>query len=144
MLLDDVLKFLDYEHEHKGSHIALVRRFRLDLPLVDIDENSIKQVLINILNNSYESMPSGGVITVVSQFDKDKDVVIIEVSDLGCGIPEESLEEIFVPFFTLKDTGVGLGLAICDQIVKAHNGEIILMNNSPRGVKCIIKLPVKQ
>jgi len=142
LLLDDVLRFLDYENE--GSQIAVLRKFKSDIPLIDIDENSIKQVLINILNNSYESMPSGGKITVMSQYERDKNIVIIEICDLGTGIPEESLEEIFVPFFTLKETGVGLGLAISDQIVKAHSGEIIMVNNSPGGVKCIIKLPVKQ
>lgn len=142
LLLDDVLRFLDYENE--GSNIEVVRRFRSGLPLAELDENSIKQVMINILNNSYESMLYGGKIIVISQYDKVEDSLLLEISDSGNGIPEESLEEIFVPFFTLKDSGVGLGLAISDQIVKAHNGEIVMMNNTPKGVKCIIRLPVKQ
>ena len=82
---------------------------------------------------------------MVETYLKEKeDQVFIEITDEGSGIPQEAIEEIFVPFFTLKESGVGLGLAISDQIIKAHNGEIILMNNDPGGVKCIIKLPVKQ
>lgn len=138
-LLDDVLKFLDYENE--GSGVSVERYFNNMLPLIQIDENSIKQVFINILKNSYESMPEGGVIRVVSER-KDNNI-IVDISDTGTGIPDSSIDEIFVPFFTLKSTGVGLGLAISDQIVKAHNGEIVLVNNPAGGANCIITLPLK-
>lgn len=137
-LLEDILKFLDYENE--GSKVEVVRKFKSGLPLISIDENSIKQVFINILNNSYESMPGGGILTVSSKMGEES--IIIEISDNGSGIPESSIEEIFVPFFTLKDSGVGLGLAISDQIVKAHNGEITLENNPSGGALCIVKLPL--
>jgi len=141
-LIEDVLRFLDYENE--GSKVSVKKRLNAQIPLINIDENSIEQVLINILKNSYESMPGGGVIRVISDIDPDGKKVAIEISDSGTGIPEESLDDIFVPFFTLKESGVGLGLAISDQIIKAHKGEIILINNDPQGVKCIIKLPLTQ
>ncbi|MEE4115612.1 MAG: ATP-binding protein [Marinilabiliaceae bacterium] len=142
ILLEDVLKILDYENNDSG--ILVLRKLDQDIPLISLDENSIKQVLINILNNSYESMPAGGRIVVETYLKEKEEQVFIEITDEGSGIPQEAIEEIFVPFFTLKESGVGLGLAISDQIIKAHNGEIILMNNDPGGVKCIIKLPVKQ
>ncbi len=142
ILIDDVLKFLDYDKAE--SMVRVIRKLNKDLPRILIDENSMKQVLINILNNSYESMPGGGEIIIITEYDNDGDNLVIEILDNGTGIPEECFDEIFVPFFTLKDTGAGLGLAISDQIVKAHNGEITLLNIISGGVRCIVKLPLKQ
>jgi signal transduction histidine kinase len=143
ILLEDVLKFLDYEKA--GSKVRVIRKLNPDLSRIMIDENSIKQVMINILNNAYEAMPQeGGAITVITDYDRDKKNIIIQILDNGAGIPEECFDEIFVPFFTLKDSGAGLGLAISDQIVKAHNGEIALANIDTGGIKCTIKLPLKQ
>ncbi len=142
ILIDDVLKFLDYDKA--GSKVTVIRNLNPDLPEIMIDENSMKQVLINILNNSYESMTDGGEIRVLTEYDYAGDTIIIQIMDNGIGIPEECLDEIFVPFFTLKDSGAGLGLAISDQIVKAHNGEISLVNLLSGGVRCVIKLPLNQ
>lgn len=139
-LIDDVLKFLDYEKA--GSKVTVTRELNPDLPPIMVDENSMKQVLINILNNSYESIPGCGEIKIITEHDLEGSCITIKILDSGSGIPDECIDEIFVPFFTLKDTGAGLGLAISDQIVKAHNGEITLENISSGGVKCIIKLPL--
>lgn len=141
-LIEDVLKFLDYDKTE--SNVRVIRKLNKDLPRIMIDENSMKQVLINILNNSCESMPGGGEIIIITEYDNDGDNLVIEILDNGTGIPEECFNEIFVPFFTLKDSGAGLGLAISDQIVKAHNGEITLNNIISGGVRCIVKLPLKQ
>ncbi len=141
-LLDEILRFLDLED--KGKNVLVERKFNPEIPIIEADENSIKQVLINILNNAYESITREGIITVISDFDPESKSVVIEISDSGAGIPEESLDEIFVPFFTLKESGVGLGLTISEQIIKAHSGEITLMNNARGGVKCIVRLPLTQ
>lgn len=141
-LLEDILRVL--EPEKRVSDITIQQRLTPGLPLVEADENSIRQVLINILNNAFESMPDGGIITLTTEYDTEKRSVTIEISDTGSGIPKEVIDEIFVPFFTLKESGVGLGLTISEQIIKAHEGEIILANNKDRGVNCMIRLPLKK
>jgi signal transduction histidine kinase len=139
-LLDDVIRFLDYGN--RESMVKVERDFNSELPEILIDENSIKQVFINLLTNSFEALPDGGKIIVKTDFEKDKESIVITISDNGKGIPEEYIDEIFVPFFTLKDKGSGLGLAISDQIVKAHNGEIVLVNSPIGGIECVVRLPV--
>lgn len=141
-LLDDTLKVL--EPEKRGSGIIIKLSLSPVIPLIEADENSIRQVLVNIINNAIESMPNGGVITISTDCCTKSKSIKIEISDTGQGIPKEAIEEIFVPFFTLKESGVGLGLTISEQIIKTHGGEIILANNKDRGVKCVIRLPIKQ
>lgn len=139
-LIDEVLGFFNVDKAN--SIIKIVHNHDSRIPLIRIDENSIKQLIINVLDNSFEAMPSGGTITINSHADNKNRWFIIDISDNGSGIPEEMLDKIFDPFFTLKDSGVGLGLSISYQIVKAHNGEISFMNNPDKGTKCTIKLPL--
>jgi signal transduction histidine kinase len=139
-LINEVVGFLNIEN----GKIQVECNLNQDLPFVNIDENSIKQVIINILENSLEAMTNGGTININSALDKENDNIEIQISDNGQGIPDEILNKIFEPFFTSKESGVGLGLAISYQIIKAHNGEIFFENNSDRGTKCIIKLPLNQ
>jgi signal transduction histidine kinase len=104
----------------------------------------LKQVIINVLDNSIEATTDEGQIYVKSDIDTENTKISIEISDTGKGIPEEIINKIFDPFFTSKESGVGLGLAISYQIIKAHNGEILFSANSGKGTKCIIKLPLYQ
>jgi signal transduction histidine kinase len=139
-LINEVISFISIERNNKD--IAIQCSLDRELPLIPIDVNSIKQVMINILDNSIEAMTHAGTINIVTGRDGLKEKLMIEISDTGKGIPEEILNKIFEPFFTSKETGVGLGLAISYQIIKAHNGEIFFSNNSVEGTKCIIKLPI--
>lgn len=142
MLLDEVVSFVSIERNNKSVTI----RSSLDrsLPGILVDDNSIRQVIINVLENSYESMSDGGRIDLRSYLDLHAGKIVIDISDKGGGIKEEILDNIFDPFFTSKESGVGLGLAISYQIIKAHNGEIVITNNNDQGVRCIIKLPLDQ
>ena len=101
-------------------------------------------MLINVLDNSIEAMADGGKISVISKTDVEQEKLVIEISDTGEGIPEKIINKIFEPFFTSKESGVGLGLAISYQIVKAHNGEIFFSKNIEKGTNCTIKIPLQQ
>lgn len=97
---------------------------------IDADPEQLKQVLINLIKNSAESMPSGGRITLRA-IDNTlmlggvmRKVVVMEVADTGTGIPPEIQERLFDPFFTTKDAGTGLGLAIAARIVEQHGGAL--------------------
>ncbi|MEI6275721.1 MAG: ATP-binding protein [Prolixibacteraceae bacterium] len=141
-LVGEVINFINIDKNNNDISVEL--ELSPDIPLIPADENSIKQVLMNVLDNSIEAMTNGGKIVVVSKPDIDNDKIILQISDTGEGIPEEIMNKIFEPFFTSKVTGSGLGLAISYEIIKAHNGEISFLKNDDLGTKCIIKLPVHQ
>lgn len=87
-----------------------------------LDEKEIRQLILNIALNGLEAMTSGGRLTIKT-YDK-KDYVYLDIQDEGCGIDRETLEKIGTPFFTTKDTGTGLGLAVCYSVAARHNAEI--------------------
>lgn len=109
------------------------------------DRNQINQVLYNLLINACSAMEDGGTITISAQEKKGEnssDKILITVCDNGPGIQEDVLAKIFEPFFTTKENGNGLGLAIVEQIIKSHGGEIIVGNVSPHGAIFRIILPL--
>ncbi|MDO9257484.1 MAG: ATP-binding protein [Bacteroidales bacterium] len=141
-LIKEIVSFINIERNNK--HISVNLLLNEETPNIISDENSIRQVIINVLENAFEAMDSGGVINIISDHDVKNNRVVIRISDTGKGIPEEIIDKVFEPFFTSKESGVGLGLAISHQIVEAHNGEIFFSDNSDKGTDCIIKLPVSQ
>jgi PAS domain S-box-containing protein len=111
------------------------------LPLIQADSGQIKQVIMNILTNSVQSVAKNGEIMVRTV--AKEDFVEIIISDNGCGIPEENLNKIFDPFFTTKEQGrgTGLGLSISHGIIKRHNGSIEVKSETGKGTTFTIKLP---
>ena len=95
------------------------------------DQTLLEQVIINLINNSLQSLKDveKGKLKLISKFDKDSRV-LIEVIDNGPGIPQDYLKKIFIPFFTTKKEGSGIGLSLSRQIMRAHNGRL-LVNSIP-------------
>ena len=112
------------------------------LPLVPIDQEQIHQVILNIAINAIEAMPDGGTLTVrTSRIASDAgDAVGISIRDTGHGIRRETLKQIFTPFFTTKERGVGLGLAVCQRIIRNHGGRIRVKSIPGRGTIFYIRL----
>jgi len=111
-----------------------------DLPLVKSDFNQMKQVMLNLIQNSIDATPAGGTIDIMT--DSDGDVINVTIGDSGAGIDEEDPNIVFEPFYSKKVTGVGLGLAIVKKIIKDHNGSIRASNRERGGAEFIIHLPV--
>lgn len=141
-LIHEVVNFINIERNNKC--ISIEQNLQADIPLIPMDENSIKQVVMNVLDNSVEAITDIGHILVITKIDIENEKLVIEISDTGEGIPDEIINKIFEPFFTSKESGAGLGLAISYEIVKAHNGEIGFSKNGDSGAKCTIKLPLHQ
>ncbi|SDF19550.1 Adaptive-response sensory-kinase SasA [Sporomusa acidovorans DSM 3132] len=93
-----------------------------DIPELLLDENEVRQLLLNLVRNGIEAMPTGGNL-VIRTFRGDNKIVL-SISDQGSGIPLHILDHLGTPFFTTKDTGTGLGLPICYQIAHRHNASI--------------------
>ncbi|OIJ08542.1 hybrid sensor histidine kinase/response regulator [Anaerobacillus arseniciselenatis] len=99
-----------------------------EIPPLYIDEQEIRQLLLNISLNGLDAMKDTGTLTIRT-FEKDDDV-ILQISDEGCGIKEEVLEKMGTPFFTTKENGTGLGMAICYSIASRHSAEISIDTSS--------------
>ncbi|HUL20154.1 MAG TPA: ATP-binding protein [Thermodesulfobacteriota bacterium] len=131
----------------KKKLITIVKNYARNLPLVEIDREQIKQVVLNILLNAIDATAENGTITVQTRsFIKPggEPYIQIEFTDTGCGIPGEHLEDIFNPFFTTKATGSGLGLSISNQIIQDHKGYIDVESEIEKGSSFFINLPVHQ
>lgn len=111
-----------------------------EIPNVELDEQEIRQVILNLSRNGIQSMSTGGVLTIRTYLEGDQ--VAISFCDQGIGIPPEILENIGKPFLTTKDTGTGLGLAVSYNIVHRHGGTISVMTGK-EGTTFDIKLPLK-
>jgi signal transduction histidine kinase len=115
------------------------------LPPVRMDQERMKQVLLNLMLNGVQAMPSGGTLTVSTRALTVKAVphVEIRVMDTGIGIPPENLEKLFTPFFTTKGhEGSGLGLLACHQVVDEHRGTISVESEVDRQTTFIVSVPV--
>lgn len=113
------------------------------LPVIDADTEQLKQVILNLVLNGVEATADRAkAVTVSTRHVPERDMIELRVKDRGCGIPREDLERIFIPFFTTKSHGTGLGLAVCHRIIMNHNGTIHPESQSNRGTEFVIRLPV--
>lgn len=109
---------------------------------IECTKDQIKQVILNITKNAFESMERAGKLTV--KLDHDAKHGILEISDTGHGIAEAELNKIFDPFYTSKDNGTGLGLAVCKRIIHSFNGNITIHSQVGKGTTVIITLPISK
>jgi signal transduction histidine kinase len=117
------------------------------LPKINADPQELEQVLVNLYLNAIDAMSEGGRLKVGAKLSQGApgipQEVAITVSDTGFGISSEDLAKIFQPFFTArKKSGLGLGLPICDRIIKNHGGRINVKSEPGKGTTFEIYLPV--
>lgn len=140
--LNDILRdTLDFLEEKMLSNIRIVTEFHPEPLIIKGDRNQLRQVFINIINNAYDAMPRGGILTVKTASSPTKGFHEVTISDTGTGIPKEDLGHIFDPFFTTKggDKGTGLGLSIVHGIVEDHKGAIDVSSKVGEGTAFTIK-----
>lgn len=111
---------------------------KVDDIYVNVDEGLMKQAFTNLLQNAVEAMQDQGTITIEAHAGKK---LMIVVSDTGVGIPRERMKKIFVPFFTTKDKGTGLGLALAHKVILSHGGRIDVESREGKGTTFMITLP---
>jgi signal transduction histidine kinase len=109
-----------------------------NLPVIPIDREKIKQVILNLCKNAVEAMPEGGTLQCKAYQTADR--VIVEVADTGTGIPEGL--DVFQLFKTTKPYGTGLGLAIVEQIISEHRGTVDYVTQLGKGTAFIVSLPL--
>ena len=145
-VVDNIARIL--EAQAKDKNVEINRDFDASLPKVWIDKEQMKQVFMNLILNSIQAMKDGGTISISTRLaarnnaDLVKEYVQVEVRDNGIGIPPENLEHIFDPFFTSKDEGSGLGLAVSHQIVQEHGGYVTVESTVGQGTSFFVQVPV--
>ncbi|HDQ00149.1 MAG TPA: HAMP domain-containing protein [bacterium] len=125
-------------------NIKVTKNLNPELPSILGDNSQLQQVFMNIILNAVQAMDDVGELTINTYHDQKNDMVVTEVSDTGCGIPDELIDRIFDPFFTTKEVGegTGLGLAIAYGIITKHQGRMTVKSKVGEGTTFTIKIPV--
>lgn len=137
-LLDKVLPVL--EGRLAERRIVVEKQIPVDMPPLWIDGELFRNCILNFVLNASQAMPEGGTITLGAEFGEAS--VRLTFRDVGNGIAPEDLDKIFQPYFTTKDVGIGLGLAITERIVREHGGSIKVESVVGRGTTITVTLPL--
>lgn len=124
----------------KHRKIKLIEKIDENIPEIMLDNNRMKQVLMNIILNSMQAMPEGGTITIQCHYNQYEQRIYIEISDTGIGMSQNVLDHAFEPFFSAKSNGTGMGLANVKKIIDLHNGDIKIESAEGKGTRVIISL----
>ncbi|WP_339607391.1 ATP-binding protein [uncultured Roseivirga sp.] len=124
-LLNDVVKetLHHVKDRLKLQGMKLIEDYDPSIPLIPLDSDQMKTALVNLFINAIEAMKADQGILSVKTYQED-DTLFLEVTDNGVGIPEDSMDSLFEPFFTAKSGGMGLGLTAVQNIIKSHTGQI--------------------
>ena len=135
-------------YDERLDGVRLEQRLAADLPLVLMDAEQLKRVLVNLIDNAAEAITASNDlsdvrrITVATRELADRDALELSVADTGPGIAPADRERIFDPYFSTRKRGTGLGLAIVSRIVAEHQGRIRVSENQPRGARFTVELPL--
>lgn len=127
--------------------VQLIRQITPGLPLINGDSILLQQVFLNLVNNALDAMPTGGVLTIssylISSPEEEHQLIEVAVADTGIGMSEETIKKATEPFFTTKEPGkgAGLGLAICEEIIRSHNGRLMVNSILGQGTTIKVQFP---
>ncbi len=130
------------ENEFHLKRIDVIRDLDCDIIEFFLDDNQIEQVFINLLLNAVHAIDENGTIYIRSRMEMEKNRVVVELEDNGCGIPQDRVKKIFEPFYTTKSTGTGLGLSVSYGIIRNHNGSIKIFSEPGTGTIISMAFPI--
>ena len=138
----DTLFILQHRLKERAD-LVVQAQLHPNIPLITGDESQLKQVIINLLSNAFDAIAGEGTISISTQVQDEG--VELTIADSGCGIPDESREKLFEPFYTTKPVGqgVGIGLSTCYAIVQQHGGSIRVDSTVGEGASFHVLLPLR-
>ena len=139
-LAQAVAALVEAEAQKAGVRIAI--RLAPGLPVVSADEELLRQAFLNILQNAYQAMPSGGTIAIATEWQRP-DWVAVSFADEGVGIAPADVDRIFSLYYTTKPEGNGIGLSVVYRIVHMHDGTIDVESEVGRGTTMTVRLPIR-
>jgi signal transduction histidine kinase len=132
-----VLNFFQPQADQLG--IEIKRFFETDLPAIKMESQTLQAALMNLVKNSIEAMPMGGLLVMRTR--KVRTGVALDLIDDGCGMTSEALMKMFKTFYTTKDGGSGLGLPMAKKIIEAHGARINVQSELGRGTQFTLEFP---
>jgi signal transduction histidine kinase len=136
-VIEDSLSLIQYDK--RVQDVTVVRDFQ-PVPAITTDRNQLSQAMVNIILNAVDAMPNGGTLTIRSRTKDDS--VVIEFEDTGIGIAEEDLDRVFDPFYTTKEKGTGMGMAVSHSIINKLKGRLTVESELSKGSRFVITLPL--
>jgi PAS domain S-box-containing protein len=138
-----IIQVIDlHGEEMKRKHIVFKNHLKKTIAPIQGDAEKLYRAFSNLVINSIQAMPDGGLLWIASDQEDSRPMIKIIFKDTGIGMDEETSKNLFNPFFTTKDKGVGLGLALTRKIVEDHRGTIEVMSEKGKGTTFILRLPV--
>lgn len=159
-VMDEAVALVAYQIGGLSHSVTIEKSYAQTLPPVLGDKIQLQEVFVNLLLNGAQAMPKGGTLTVRTYstvasrygegagrrksdaFRLGEEIVVVEVQDMGVGIPPEHLQRVFDPFFSTKDMGTGLGLAVSFSIIERHRGVMTVDSPPEGGTTFYVYLPV--
>ena len=138
-LIEGSLSLIQYDK--RVQDITIIRDLQPDMPAIVTDENQASQAFVNIILNAADAMPNGGTLSIRSRVQAGN--IVIEFEDTGAGIGKEDLGRIFEPFYSTKEKGTGLGLAVSYTIIKELNGSLTAASELSKGSRFAVTLPLQ-
>jgi signal transduction histidine kinase len=139
-LIDKAMPLL--QDKLKENQIEVNREIPQGLPPMLVDPELMRNCLCNFISNAAQAMPEGGTITLGASLDPEAQEFQLTFTDQGVGIEPQDLEKVFQPYFTTKEAGIGLGLAITERIIKEHGGRLEVQSLRGEGTTFTVRLPV--
>jgi len=140
-LIDDVLVLLN--SSHRANDIEFILHLDPSLNALYLDRELIKQALLNLLINAIQAIKLNGKIEISTMLSVNQKYQLIQIKDSGEGIKPELMDKIFMPFFTTKMSGTGLGLSMVQKIISSHKGKISVKHNEDsKGITVEVALPI--
>jgi len=138
-----VLQVIDlHGEEMKKRQIAFEDHLDRTIPSVDGDSETLYRAFSNLVINAIQAMPNGGSLSIFSELDQSSSMVKLTFRDTGIGMDKMVTKNLFNPFFTTKDKGVGLGMALTRKIIEDHRGTIEVVSEKGIGTTFVLWLPV--
>jgi signal transduction histidine kinase len=141
-LIDKTMPLL--QDKLRESHIEVTREIPDGLPPMRVDPELMRNCLCNFISNAAQAMPEGGKITLGAWFDAEAKETVLTFRDQGVGIEPQDLEKVFQPYFTTKEAGIGLGLAITERVIKEHGGGLEVHSQIGEGTTFTVRLPMEK
>ena len=138
-----IMQVMDlHGEEMKKKQIIVEEHLETTLPTILGDSETLYRAFSNVIINSMQAMPNGGKLALSSEYDCTSAMVKIAFKDTGIGMDKETLRNLFNPFFTTKDKGTGLGMALTHKIIEDHQGTIEVTSEGGKGTTIVVGLPV--
>lgn len=136
-IVDSVLELVEARAEQ--ARIRIVREYGA-LPELSVDPELIRTCLYNIVINAFDAMPEGGALTVRAEYSSTR--LSLAFADTGIGVGQEQIDKVFEPYFTTKNTGFGLGLALTRKIIEEHGGKVLFSSRPGAGSVVTMQFPL--